>query len=205
MKKIGLLALAIVLALGALGIGYAAWTDTVTISGTVNTGTVDLQVTDYSGTWAWKVPGAANGELVITTENVAPANALTPAVAYGYAAQGGTPDEIVVTFDNLFPCIDFQADATLTYVGTVPVKINDISWNFGDDAWIGALIASGDIYATARNAAGEVVLEGYQLHQNDTVHLVLHIHIPQDNTLMSKSGSFNATVQVVQWNEYPLP
>ena len=38
MKKLGLLCLALVLALGALGVGYAAWTDTIFISGTVNTG-----------------------------------------------------------------------------------------------------------------------------------------------------------------------
>jgi hypothetical protein len=40
MRKIGLLCLALVLALGALGVGYAMWTDTITIHGTVQTGEV---------------------------------------------------------------------------------------------------------------------------------------------------------------------
>ena len=42
MKKIGLLSLALVLALGSLGIGYAHWTDTLTIDGDINTGWVDV-------------------------------------------------------------------------------------------------------------------------------------------------------------------
>jgi hypothetical protein len=40
MKRIGLLAIAVVLALGTLGVGYAHWTDTITVEGTVCTGVV---------------------------------------------------------------------------------------------------------------------------------------------------------------------
>jgi len=40
MKKMVILCLTLVLALGSLGIGYAAWTDTVYIDGTVETGKV---------------------------------------------------------------------------------------------------------------------------------------------------------------------
>ncbi|GAI88098.1 unnamed protein product, partial [marine sediment metagenome] len=38
MKKLGLLCLTLVLALGTLGVGYAMWSDTLTITGDVNTG-----------------------------------------------------------------------------------------------------------------------------------------------------------------------
>ena len=37
MKKIGLICLALVLALGVLGVGYAMWDKTLTITGTVST------------------------------------------------------------------------------------------------------------------------------------------------------------------------
>lgn len=40
MKKIGLLSLALVLALGTLGVGYAMWSDTLVIDGTISTGEV---------------------------------------------------------------------------------------------------------------------------------------------------------------------
>ena len=46
MKKIGLLCLAIVLALGSLGFAFAAWTDMVYVRGTVNTGEVLIGFVD---------------------------------------------------------------------------------------------------------------------------------------------------------------
>jgi len=46
MKKIGLLALALILVLGAMGVGYALWWDEVTIEGTVDTGVVRVEVID---------------------------------------------------------------------------------------------------------------------------------------------------------------
>lgn len=49
-KKIGLLSLTLVLTLGAIGIGLAKWSDTVTIEGTVNTGTVCLDFVPNSFT-----------------------------------------------------------------------------------------------------------------------------------------------------------
>ncbi len=42
MKRIGLLCLALVLALGALGVGYAMWSDTLQIEGEVNTGELSV-------------------------------------------------------------------------------------------------------------------------------------------------------------------
>jgi len=211
MKKIGLLALTLIIALGALGVGYAAWTDTINITGTVHTGTLNIDVTGYSGTWVYKVPGdVANHEFWMYRGDAAvpfqpPAgNPTNPPfeVAHAVALPGGE-DAITVEFVNLFPDVDFQADATLTYTGSIPCKINAITWDFGQNAWIGDLIAKGRIYATAQNAAGDTVLAGYQMHNGDTVHLVLHINLPEDNALMNQSGSFTAKVTVVQWNEYP--
>jgi len=45
MKKIGLICLALVMALGGLGVGYAMWSDTLTITGNVNTGEVVVEFT----------------------------------------------------------------------------------------------------------------------------------------------------------------
>lgn len=49
MKKIGLISLALIVALGALGAGYAMWTDTVTVEGPVTTGVVKLGFTGLYG------------------------------------------------------------------------------------------------------------------------------------------------------------
>jgi len=44
MRKIGLLSLALVLALGTLGVGYAMWSDTLVIKGDVTTGQVSVRI-----------------------------------------------------------------------------------------------------------------------------------------------------------------
>ncbi len=57
-----LLSLALIIALGALGIGYAAWTDTIHINGSVTTGTLDIDVgNDYSGTLIYKDTALGSG------------------------------------------------------------------------------------------------------------------------------------------------
>ena len=52
--KIEALFLVSVLALSGIGIAYAGWTDTIFVSGTVQTGYVGYEVTEYTGTWVWK-------------------------------------------------------------------------------------------------------------------------------------------------------
>lgn len=48
MKKIGFVILALVLVLGTMGLGYAMWSQTITINGNVNTGNVTLTVSNPS-------------------------------------------------------------------------------------------------------------------------------------------------------------
>ena len=58
LKRIGVLALALVIALGALGVSYTFWTEELYIDGTVYLGTLDIDITGVSSTFAYKVPGA---------------------------------------------------------------------------------------------------------------------------------------------------
>jgi hypothetical protein len=211
LSKIGAIFLVSIMALTAIGAGYSAWFDTITIHGTVGTGSVEWYVSEYSGTYAWKVYGAPDTDYGVETVVTGNPEFSVPEsegfrVAYAEAMPGnGDPYDVNVVFENLFPCIDFIADIEITYTGTVPGKINDISFEVPVGyEWINELILSGDIYATAR-CNEEVVELGYQLHKDDVIHIELHIHIPQDNSLMDLSGSFTATFEVMQWNEYVPP
>jgi len=221
MKKIAILALTLVVALGALGIGYAAWTDQVVINGTVSTGSLDLNVVNWSNTWVWKVPGTAYpGEIYVAhqwetdpTNDQAPAGAITSNLwpdgnmHYELAiadSDNDGDDAVLITFANLFPDIDFTADFLMRYDGTIPAKV-----------WLDQIVCSNEAlsqYMTVKyytsNAAGEYLqpIEGaLQMHDGDYAIVAITINIPEDNELMNLSGTIQGTINAIQWNEYVEP
>jgi hypothetical protein len=139
MKKIGIFCLALVVAIGALGIGYASWTDSIFINGTVNTGSVDIDVVAVSGSTIWK--DTDPGEPL---NNMHVYRWLDNATVPGRVAEIGTnpesvptsfvvawaeteyidDDEIAITFNNAFPNTqDLYADFIVHYVGSVPAIV----------------------------------------------------------------------------------
>lgn len=219
MKKIGLLSLALVLALGTLGVAYAAWTDTITIEGTVNTGTLNIDPVAFSSSYIYK--NTDNDEIatyfevkdafgkVLCSEGTIPENKVLVASA---VSEPDGEDAVSFNYSNLFPCQTLVCDVLLHYDGSVPAKVNDISWTFGGDEggnWIQPLIDSGDVVGYARiydEQTGELtdtVVPGYQLHKCDCVLVWLEFHLPQDDALMNRSATGTATIEVVQWNKYP--
>jgi hypothetical protein len=165
--------MALVLAMGTLGIGYAAWTDTITIDGTVNTGSVDIVIKEVSSTFVYKVeneqpaePGDPVDEMVIVHQrkNMRGGGGLTwsvvnvPAIpadgiliASAVATSPGD-DEITITIDNAFPLPDgeLRADFLLHYDGTIPVKVQVSDLGFTD--------TDGD----ANDLAEDVVIKYYE-------------------------------------------
>jgi predicted ribosomally synthesized peptide with SipW-like signal peptide len=236
-KKIGILVLAMVVALGALGAAYAAWTDTVTISGTVNTGSVDIEVVNQSNTWVWKViddPDYPNEIAVMHQYEYDPANSSPPStsgtvvglIAYADAdCPVGSPaqpdDTVLVTFDNLFPSIDFTADFLLHYAGSIPAKVEIANLNYtpvvGPDLsgyisltyWMATWDPTTPSVAPTKVDYDPTTAEidpipsilGYQLHECNYILVEITIHLPQDNTLQGASGDLSGQIQVIQWNE----
>jgi predicted ribosomally synthesized peptide with SipW-like signal peptide len=212
MKKIGLLMLVMVIALGALGIGYASWTDQINVTGTVSTGSVNIDVTGYSGTWVYKVPGdIKNKEIWIHRGNVAmpfdpPAGSFE--VAHSVALPDGD-DAIKVEFVNIFPDIDFEADATVTSTGSIPVIINVVLTGLTGDfeALEPYITVNYEVIPSIEkaNGIGNTIIGPVQLHQGDSVHIVMTLKIPEDSDLMNLSGTFTAKITAIQWNEYEYP
>ena len=221
-KKIGLLALALVLALGALGVGYASWTDSVTIDGSVNTGTLDLQIQSVSETWVYKVVcvngyGGApfEGYYVSDTKLDEPDCLLY--VGSAQTSYTTNPDVITVTFDNLFPDVDFVADFVLHYVGTVPVKVNVATLTPETNPLMklmGEAEASGNEYGMwidgklskdgGTNWEDWDLVEGVQLHNCYLLKINIHVLLPQDNSYKGLDNqTFSGEIEVIQWNKYP--
>jgi predicted ribosomally synthesized peptide with SipW-like signal peptide len=230
MKKIGLFVLAIVLAIGALGVGYAAWTDTIHINGTVNTGDLDINAEYFSGTEVWKDVDAdtaferfwvEDADGVVMWESMARPTDFEKylLVASAYAKYAGD-DEVDIVFDNAFPYDDLTADVIIHCVGTVPVIVDaDIAT---EDPMLAWLWDNGYVDVKARWVTitpdswsisfGEEINGPVQMHDCEYVKLWLSLDLPQEEELdgtgftaadfMDKDWAFTGHFYAIQWNEY---
>jgi hypothetical protein len=132
LKRIGLLALALVIAMGSLGVAYAAWSDTIYVGGTVNTGTVDIDGIQGLSMFVYKVPGAEDtgyGPETVVIEKTGPDPPTSPPengilIASATAEfTNNDSDTAEMHFSGLFPEFDFQAGLEMKYGGTIPVKV----------------------------------------------------------------------------------
>jgi predicted ribosomally synthesized peptide with SipW-like signal peptide len=218
--------MALILALGTLGVGYAAWTDKVTIGGTVNTGTLDVVVEYLSFVEVWKDLDPQSGTYeeavavyyaidadtgtIVWQEGTVPEPGVK--VAWTTANLVGTAEDDAVTFsfNNLFPCDWFVIDVKIHCDGSVPVKLNEVSLESDvTDDWIDDLIASENITYEMYywdNVLHEPLgpyIEGDQLENCEWIIILIWVHIPQDDIYQAASGDMTMTVDFVQWNEYP--
>jgi predicted ribosomally synthesized peptide with SipW-like signal peptide len=132
MKRIGLLCLALVLALGALGVGYAAWTDVITINGSVSTGSVCLCITETGQDKPFTSDPCGSGILDANAlySSCVDGNPvftdLEPAELKDVACTDVTwvsCDTLEVTVNNAYPYYAAGVDFNVCNCGTVPVKL----------------------------------------------------------------------------------
>ena len=238
--KLGVIFIVTAMALAGLGAGYAAWFDTITVEGTVSTGSVKLDIEAYSGTDVYKVYGpdiAPNDEIrffrgydferpdptdlaaVRTYFGLAESTTIELiASAWSHDYTGDGTFDFGMTYDNLFPSIDFTADFILHYEGTIPVKVNVADLIMYTD-WLAELYAAGGVSIKAYRCTvtdanqplgpenyptetTEVVDLGTQLHFCDYVVVKLTIHLPQNDYWQTRTGEFAGRIGVIQWNEY---
>jgi len=122
MKKVKYVALILVLAFGLIGGAYAAWTDSVTLTSTVTSGTVDVRVQE----------GKYLPTIVVSGSEA----------AYMDASVSNTEDSITFNINNLYPVSQYNKGvalkASMRNYGTVPVKLDSIDFtmvNPDSPAW----------------------------------------------------------------------
>jgi predicted ribosomally synthesized peptide with SipW-like signal peptide len=219
-KKFGLIGLALLLALGALGVTFAGWTDTVTVDGTVDTGQVCIEwytesngdicptgwITGdyYLGNLDWNLDLTAvtgnpegwptNFRRYQTDKNVA----CTTVTGLGTKT-------LTVTVDNAYPLYYNDIEVEWQNCGTIPVKLVSIvvtphNFTIADDAW-------------TPNNGGEIWIEvsngiGSQYEPGDiSAHSLKYVvqQIASQNAGVAggpPSYTFDITFNVIQWNEY---
>lgn len=147
-KKIGILAISLIVVFTTLGIGYALWSDTVTLHGTINTGRVELGI-DNLGT---NDDGVTDNIVWCNGWSEAPARIGTgsadPQCGIGrnpdfkgfasLVSTDGTPnincpnyyESVTETFTNVYPFYMAATALNVKNCGTIPLIICDIEANY---------------------------------------------------------------------------
>ena len=216
MKRIGLLCLALVLALGALGVGYAAWTDTVVMEQTVNTGSLDVGIFAVA-----QKPGDAKN---VTTVDVShgdykfdkevtpvPMSALFGADTYAFY------ESATIAIGNFYPSFTILEDYVIGVGGSVPVKLHvslnvtdpddvydnmSLSWSiYKVSGGVWTQLVAGNGVASAQFDVIVGRLEGLQLHGCDVLIIYLDKYLLQ-TAPQGKSASLTLSVEAIQYNKY---
>jgi hypothetical protein len=176
MKKIGLIALVVVLALGIIGVGYAAWTSNLTVTGTVNSAFYQVTLTQNGSTGS-----------PATYSNITVTPAATTPVGQG-------PMTIVIT--KAVPGV-YTVPVIITNTSTIPVAVTlpalSIS-SSGSDTNLVTTGLSGDVLvANGLTATTLTATGGTTPTETGTITITLG-----DNILMSNTYTITIPVTAAQ-------
>jgi len=229
MKKIGLLVMALILALGGMGVGFAHWSQTLYIDGTVETGTFlvgfEAQSTDD--------PPATNGTpgVIYPDENdytipedgtydpgQDPAKNVAACDCELLDKKGMHGDEtlyekVKVTVLNAYPCYTNILTVTIGNGGTIPANVGSamVTMAMGSDI-TPIELPKGDEIEVDLDGDGAVDVNltwdgpaDQQIDPCDAVEFTLEIHVKQGISDGSESvtKTFVVELDTVQWN-YPF-
>jgi len=111
MKNVKFIAVMLVLLLGLMGGAYAAWGDELVVSGSVETGTVDVEFTDFNVVYDVVANTKDGEEVAIVTIEPGECN---------------NPKELVFTVTNAYPQFEAWIEFTVHNKGSIPVKLQSI-------------------------------------------------------------------------------
>ncbi|MEM2614315.1 MAG: hypothetical protein QXO15_08860 [Nitrososphaerota archaeon] len=112
-RMVGLVA-ALLVAMLALGLSYALWSTTLTISGTIETGTVSAEI--IAGDCYDDEPSEKDVSDICCEVN-----------------EEGV---LVVTVSNAYPCINYTCEFNVTNTGSIPVKVQSIIIDGNGTDWV---------------------------------------------------------------------
>jgi len=199
MKKIATLALTLVLVLGATGIGFAKWSETLKIEGVVETGEVDVQLSQCTndpspagvdpelddvlagsldpaecGTWEYSPETAMStwsGERY--DKNVAAIDCeLIESDEYKTDPNDDGPNVIEVTVRNGYPCYYGNLAFDIENIGTVPVKVESIK--------LLEVSKGEDIYQLGEDAIDLVPCQTWYVRFDDVPEIETEVDDPDD-------------------------
>jgi hypothetical protein len=204
MKKIGLLCLALVLALGTLGVGYAMWSDQITIEGTVNTGSVEISINATSETYVYK--NLTDRKIVMSPEPLNDPELMLVASATTQDVSTAAEKKVRMTFTNIFPtATPIVADVLLHYTGSVPAHVVVLEDEGDVDPAIAPYLIQTWLMQDEAGRWVETPMENVQLHYCNLVWLQVYLNATKlqldGRDAQNLTGNFTKTIVVHQWNE----
>jgi hypothetical protein len=211
MKKLGMLALMLLVGMAILGLGYAKWSETLTIDGTVNTGEVDWEFSSFSildslappneepdyntadgfvGDF-WQVDknvGWAEGELVDSDGD-------------------GDKDTFALTFYNVYPSYFNEISVYAHNNGTIPIIIDRVLINGTELKKSPTPVVKLDLTNDGKPDVEVWWGNGFGVQlepSNRSPEMSFWFHVLQDAP-EGETLHFNISIEAIQWNEYVSP
>lgn len=204
-KKIGLICLALVLALGILGVGYAMWSEELVVDTTVQTGEVCMEITnpgevlptpacDWNwGSWvynenAWSCPPEhkfLDADITAACKDIGYIDSMT----LSDSDADGYNDTLTVVIRDGYPYYLAEISFQLHNCGTIPVKIGTPT-----------ITQSDGLYVEYRDHIGA------QFDPCDSHEISLYIGVTQEAPQAPDNLdglSFSISFAADQWNEAP--
>jgi len=182
-NKMGALFLVSVLALTAVGTSYAMWSETITMDGTVNVGSLDFE---------WSIHQAWDSEI--------PEKDDASSISAVISEDGNT---MTVTITNAYPCIEYYLWFDVHCVGNVPVHFDDF---YFEEAyarqWVQDGIISIEPYEDPVTGVVSDYITNTQLHQCNEWYGLLTFHFTNDDGFeQGTTYTFTVTLFGYQYNE----
>jgi hypothetical protein len=234
MKKIGFVILALVLIMGTMGVGYSMWSQTINVSGQVDTGNVCWEFYNclladqfspamtggYVAPPSWPSPpfpswGSIYGDYSTQNGFVGGFFHLDKNVSWGECAISADGKTLTTTLYNTYPCNFNELSWYVKNCGTLPIRIDHID----------ILDNLGHVIATFNNE-GSVTVVGLDLNQDGNADIEVrygdnfglqiepNTESPAEFSLwihtlqaapQGATLTFSIKIYAVQWNEYPMP
>ncbi len=181
---LGVMAMILIVALATIGVAYGLWSETLTITGTVHTGELDIE---YSGPWVYEfVNILKDGKWYADWE---PPEKDRYAECDAWIGKLDGHEELFVNVTGAYPSYKCLVWFDIHNAGTVPVHLSKPVGQA--PAWVQVHTCYPD---------------WVQIHQSDRVWGYIFIHFTnEDKVGENEQYTFHYDIEARQWNEAPAP
>lgn len=200
--RFALMGLLLILALGSLGVAYALWSETLQISGTVNTGVLDASwinpafCQEFYGWPGWQGWGEFGGKDVGSVS---------------ISIDQNDSHLVHFTITNGYPSYAVDCSVKYNNTGTIPWKVESITFSTSDPDLTGCTTVRDPItgsFSTTCDQLAIVFTDGLceQVDPGNPFGLASNfkVHVEQGASELA-TYDFALAIQVNQWNESSCP